>query len=47
MGEREILLKVNELIRKAEKDDISIKDALYLIKTIMPNDQQIKEYFHL
>lgn len=45
MGEREILLKINELIRKAEDGDITIKDAFYNIKVIMPSDQQIREYF--
>ncbi|KKS36329.1 MAG: hypothetical protein UV00_C0027G0015 [candidate division WWE3 bacterium GW2011_GWF1_42_14] len=47
MGEKEILLKINELIRKAEDGDITIKDAHYAIKVIMPSDQQVKEYFTL
>jgi len=39
MGEKEILLKINELIRKAEDGDITIKDVYYAIKVIMPSDQ--------
>jgi len=47
MGEKEILLKINELIRKAGYGDITINDVYYAIKFIMPSDQQIKDYFRI
>lgn len=45
MDERELLLKINELIRKAENKELTMEQAIYNIKVSMPNDRQIREYF--
>lgn len=45
MGEKEILLKINEIVRQVQDGELTDALAINWIATIMPNDQKIKEYF--
>lgn len=42
LSEGELLLKINEIIRKAENEELPMEQAIYQIKVLMPNGQDIK-----